>query len=56
VSLKWLERAVALDPSYPEPRYLLGQTYRRLGRADDAERELTVFRELLARGPASARR
>jgi tetratricopeptide (TPR) repeat protein len=55
VSLKWLERAAALDPSYPEPRYVLAQTYRRLGRAADAERELKAFQEAQARAPAVRR-
>jgi Flp pilus assembly protein TadD len=36
ISVKWLGRAAALDPSYPEPRYVLAHTYRRLGRAADA--------------------
>jgi tetratricopeptide (TPR) repeat protein len=55
ISLKWLERAVALDPSYPEPRYLLAQTYQRLGRAADAERELSAFQQARARAPAVRR-
>ena len=55
ISLKWLERAVALDPSYPEPRYVLAQTYRRLGRAADAERELNAFQQARARAPAVRR-
>jgi len=55
ISLKWLERAVALDPSYPEPRYVLAQAYRRLGRAADAERELKAFQEARARAPAVRR-
>jgi tetratricopeptide (TPR) repeat protein len=55
ISLKWLERAVALDPSYPEPRYVLAQTYRRLGRAADADRELNAFRQARARTPAVRR-
>jgi tetratricopeptide (TPR) repeat protein len=55
ISVKWLERAVALDPSYPEPRYLLAQTYRRLGRDADAARELQAFQEAQARAPAVRR-
>jgi tetratricopeptide (TPR) repeat protein len=55
ISLKWLERAVALDPSYPEPRYVLAQTYRRLGRAADAARELDAFQQARARAPAVRR-
>ena len=50
VSTRWLEQAVKLDPTYPEPRYLLSQVYRKLGRKEDADRELVVFREL-ARKP-----
>lgn len=55
VSLRWLERAVAVDPSYPDARYVLAQAYRRLGRAADAERELKAFQEALARAPAVRR-
>lgn len=55
VSLRWLERAVTVDPSYPDARYVLAQTYRRLGRAADAERELKAFQEALARAPAGRR-
>lgn len=55
LSLKWLERAVALDPSYPEPRYVLAQAYRRLGRPADAERELNAFRDARARVPGDRR-
>lgn len=45
-SARWLEQATKLDPSYPEPRYVLAQVYRKLGRAAEADRELAVFREL----------
>lgn len=55
VSVRWLERAVALDPSYPEPRYLLARTYRRLGRVADADRELKAFQQAQARAPAVKR-
>lgn len=46
LSLRWLERAVKLDPSYSQARYLLAQVYRKLGREEDARRELEKFREL----------
>jgi len=46
LSLRWLEQAVKLDPSYREARYLLAQVYRKLGREQDAERELGAFKEL----------
>jgi tetratricopeptide (TPR) repeat protein len=55
VSLKWLEQAVALDPSYPEPHYLLSQAYRRLGRSVDADRALDAFRAASARAPRERR-
>jgi tetratricopeptide (TPR) repeat protein len=54
-SLRWLERAATLDQSYPEPRYLLAQAYRHLGRAADAERELKAFEDARARAPAVRR-
>lgn len=55
ISLKWLERAAALDPLYPEPRYVLAQIYRRLGRMADAQRELEAFQQARARAPAVRR-
>ena len=51
VSLRWLERAIALNPDYPEPHYLLAQAYRRLGRAADADRALKSFQAAAARAP-----
>lgn len=46
LSLRWLEQAVKLDATYPEPRYLLAQVYRKLGRKEDADRELAAFQEI----------
>ncbi len=51
ISVRWFEQAIALDPDYPEPHYLLSQTYRRLGRSADAERALKSFQEAAARAP-----
>ncbi len=45
LSLRWLEQAVKLDGDYAEAWYVLAQTYRKLGRADDAEKALVRFRE-----------
>src|SRR5262249_42128430 len=45
-SLRWLERAVELDPQYANALYLLGQTYRKLGRQADATRVLERFTEV----------
>jgi len=46
LSIRWLQKAAALDPTYTEPRYWLAQVYRRLGKHDEARRELEAFREL----------
>src|SRR5262249_55515419 len=45
LSLRWLERAVELDPQYADALYLLGQTYRKVGRQADATRALNRFKE-----------
>ena len=43
--LRWLERAVQLDPQYADALYLLAQTYRKLGREEEAGQMLTRFQE-----------
>jgi Tfp pilus assembly protein PilF len=40
-----LERAVHLAPDLNEAHYHLGRVYQRLGRADDARREMALFKE-----------
>jgi protein O-GlcNAc transferase len=55
LSVRWFERAVALNPDYPEPHYLLSQTYRRLRRAADADRALKSFQAASARAPKERR-
>jgi len=45
-SLRWLERAVTLDPQFADALYLLAQTYRKLGRQDDAAKTLERFKEV----------
>jgi tetratricopeptide (TPR) repeat protein len=50
LSLRWLEQAVKLDSSYSEAYYLLAQTYRRMGRAEDSAKALERFRELSKSG------
>jgi tetratricopeptide (TPR) repeat protein len=40
-----LERAVQLAPDLNEAHYHLGRVYQRLGRADDARREMALFKE-----------
>jgi tetratricopeptide (TPR) repeat protein len=55
ISVRWFERAIALDPDYPEPRYQLAQAYRRLGRTEDADRALKAFQAAKARAPKERR-
>ena len=45
LSLRWLERAVQLDPRFADALYLLGQTYRKLNRPADAASALERFKE-----------
>jgi len=51
LSLRWLERAVELDPEFTEALYLLSQTYRKLGREAEAGRMLVRFQEASKAGP-----
>ena len=55
LSVRWFERAIALNADYPEPHYLLSQAYRKLGRPDDADRELKSFQAAAARAPRERR-
>jgi Flp pilus assembly protein TadD len=49
--VNWLERSVALDPSYPEPLYLLARMYSQLGQEDKARAALEKFQALKATAP-----
>ncbi len=40
------QEAIRLDPTHPEPHYLLGQTYRKLKRLDDSRRELELAQKV----------
>jgi cytochrome c-type biogenesis protein CcmH/NrfG len=53
--VKWFEQAIALNPDYPEPNYVLAQVYRRLGRPADADRALKAFQAASARTPRERR-
>jgi tetratricopeptide (TPR) repeat protein len=55
VSVKWFQQAIALDPDYPDPHYQLSQAYRKLGRTEDADRELKAFQAATARAPKERR-
>lgn len=52
-SLRWLTRAVELDPSHAEARFQLGHVLRRLGRKDEARAQLEAFKALKARAAAA---
>jgi tetratricopeptide (TPR) repeat protein len=49
--VNWLERSVALDPSYPEPLYLLSKAYAQIGQQEKAKETLEKFREVKAKAP-----
>ncbi|MEP7365889.1 MAG: tetratricopeptide repeat protein [Acidobacteriota bacterium] len=47
-ALRWLTRAVELDPAHAEARFQLGHGLRRLGREEEARAQLDTFRQLKA--------
>ena len=49
--LNWLQRSSALDPSYPEPLYLLSRVYRKLGQDGKAKEVEARFLELKEKQP-----
>lgn len=51
VGVKWLTQAVALDPDYPEPHYLLARAYRQLGKPEEARAAMAAFQTASARAP-----
>ncbi|HYM13282.1 MAG TPA: tetratricopeptide repeat protein [Bryobacterales bacterium] len=55
LSVKWLKRSIELDPNYPEPHYLLGQAYQKLGQKENAQREFPTFQAISAKLPRSRR-
>ena len=53
--VNWLERSTALDPSYPEPLYLLARVYHQLGQEQKAADARKKFFEMKAKAPATKR-
>jgi tetratricopeptide (TPR) repeat protein len=53
--LNWLQRAAALDPTYPEAQYLLSRVYVRMGQEDKAAEARKKFLELKAKEPGKRR-
>jgi tetratricopeptide (TPR) repeat protein len=45
LSERWLKRATELEPGYTEAHYLLAQTYRKLGRNEEAAKSLEAFKK-----------
>jgi predicted Zn-dependent protease len=50
-AIQVLEKAVPLRPEYTATHLYLSQAYRKVGRMEDAERELKTLRELNDRKP-----
>ena len=55
LALNWLQRAVALDESFPDAWYFLTHVYRELNQTAKAEEALKKFREAKAKEPAHRR-
>lgn len=52
-SLRWLSRAVELEPTHAEARFQLGHALRRLGRNAEAQIHLDAFKALKARAAST---
>jgi len=46
LAVRALQRALAMDPNNSVTHHLLGQSYRALGRMEDADRELKLAESL----------
>jgi tetratricopeptide (TPR) repeat protein len=51
VSIRWLTRAAEIDPTYPDPHYLLARIYQRTGDRKSAVKESLRFQELSKDAP-----
>jgi Flp pilus assembly protein TadD len=49
LALRALQHAASMDPNNPTTHHLLGQTYRDLGRKQEAESELQLAEQLQSR-------
>ncbi len=54
-SLQELRKALHLDANSPTPHYRMANVYRKLGRAQEADRELNIFTRMKAAGAKSPR-
>jgi len=55
LALNWLQRSVSLDPTYPQPLYVLARIYHKLGDEQKAADTRKKFLELQAKLPAKRR-
>jgi tetratricopeptide (TPR) repeat protein len=55
-AVPFYEKAITLDPSFPEPLYKLGQAYVRLGRQEEAKKTFARHRDVLAKAEADMSR
>jgi Flp pilus assembly protein TadD len=46
LAVRALRHATAMDPNNPMTHHLLGQTYRDMGRQEEAEQELKIAEQL----------
>jgi Flp pilus assembly protein TadD len=53
LAVRALRRAASMDPNNPMTHHLLGQTYRDMGKKEEAETELKLAEELTARQNAA---
>ncbi len=54
-SVRWLKRAIELDPTIPEPHYLLATVLAKLGQPEEAAKARAEFNRLRQRQPARRR-
>jgi tetratricopeptide (TPR) repeat protein len=54
-SLRWLQRAAQMDPTYPDPHFQLARVYRKLGELAKAKQEANLFQKLSAQAPSVRR-
>lgn len=54
-SLRWLDHAAKMDPTYPDPHLQMARIYRKLGDSMKAQQESDIFRKLAAQAPQERR-
>jgi Flp pilus assembly protein TadD len=52
LAVRALQHALSMDPNNSVAHHLLGQTYRDMGKSEDAERELKIAQQLQESGGA----